>query len=416
MDFKNKRWVCFIAGIVIEFLSGIAYAWSVFQTPLINKYGWSISQVSMAYTIYFVVIMLISVFFGAQLKRKLSTRKEVLIGAFGYGGGILLMGFMQGNIIELYLYFGVLAAIGTALIYPVLIAYSLELFPDRVGFAGGLMTAGYGLGAVIESPMISILTDRTGDISQAFIIMGVFFFVGIVVLSFLLASPPEGFREMVMAGKQDVKEQEAPQKPKTYVYNVNKSQMLRLPIFYFIVTSMLIGLACGNMIITQGSPMLQLQFGMAVTATAIVVGQLAITNTIGRVAWGAFSDKIGKVNSLLLVHIIMVVLMLLLFMMNNQTIFIISLLGVTFCYGGYACLVAPVTAELFGGEHISENYSVTYCVFGLSSMIGPVIISLIRESTGAYTLGFAAAAALAVAGVITTFLTMGMAKKVKKEV
>lgn len=410
MDFRKKRWISLIAGVIIELLSGIAYAWSVFQTPLTEKFGWTISQVTLAYTIYFLGIMVVSMLFGARLKKMLSIRQEVLLGAVLYGGGILLMSFMRGSIWELYLFFGILSAVGTAMIYPVLISYALELFPERTGFAGGLMTAGYGLGAVIWAPLTGIITERTGDISKAFLLMGILFTVGIIVLAQLLRTPPEGFREEILkerktgaaSGKVAI----------TSVYNVGKNQMIKMPVFYVLFISLLIGLACGSMIITQGSPILQQMFEMPATVTAMIVSLLAVTNTIGRLAWGAFSDRFGKIRTLMLVHTLTAVCMLLLTVTHVPTAFIGVLLGTTFCYGGVACLVAPSTEEMFGGTHISENYSITYGTFGLSSMIGPMLIARIRESTGMYTMGFSVACVMAAVGfVITTGIVMFVKKK-----
>ena len=412
MEFKKSRWVSLIAGVIIELLSGIAYAWSMFQTPLTEKYGWSISQVTLAYTIYFLAIMFMSLFFGAKLKQKLSIKQEVLIGGILYGGGILLMAFMRGSIIELYLFFGILAAIGTAMIYPVLISYALELFPERTGFAGGLMTAGYGLGAVVLAPLTSIITSKTGDISRAFLVMGILFMVGIVVLAQLLKTPPEGFREMILSEMPAAGEAAAAKKPaKVSVYDMNKNQMIRTPFFYMLFISLLIGLACGSMIITQGAPMMQLM-GIAPALISMLVSLLAVTNTIGRLAWGAFSDRFGKVRTLVLVHILTAVVMFLLLIAKVPGLFVGLLLVTTFCYGGVACLVAPSTEEMFGGKHIGENYSITYCTFGISSFIGPILIARIRESMGTYTPGFAVAGVLAVIGFAIAFL---LARKVVKK-
>lgn len=410
MDFRRTRWVCLFAGIAIELLSGIIYAWSVFQTPLIDKYGWSISQVSMAYTMCFLVVMLISMFFGAKLKQKLPIRTEILLGSVLYGGGILLMTFIRGSIWELYLYFGVIAAVGTAMIYPVLISYALELFPERTGFAGGLMTAGYGLGAVIWAPVGSLITQRTGDISMAFLVMGILFFVGIAGLSRLLRPVPAGFRESVLGEGGGA----GPKQSVASLFEVGKKQMIRIPVFYLAMLSLLIGLACGSMIISQGAPILQVKFGMVPTVTALIVSCLSVTNTVGRLAWGAFSDRLGKVRTLVGIHALMGVCMLLLFLVRAPGAFIAILLCTTFCFGGAACLVAPTTEELFGGKHISENYSVTYSAFGLSSLIGPVLISGIRESTGTYDLGFLLAAGMAAAGLLVTLVIVVRTRRKKQ--
>ena len=418
MEFKKKRVISLIAGVIIELLSGIAYAWSVFQAPLMEKFGWSVSQVTLGYTIYFLGIMVVSMLFGAKLRQKLSIKNEVLLGAVLYGGGILLMAFMRGNIWELYLFFGILSAIGTAMIYPVLISYALELFPEKTGFAGGLMTAGYGLGAVIWAPFTGVITEKSGDINRAFLIMGILFTVGIIVLAQLLYTVPDGFREQILGERSNV--QKSGKKPVVSVYDVGKKEMVKLPAFYVLFISLLIGLACGSMIITQGAPILQLMFEMPATVTAMIVSLLAVTNTIGRLAWGAFSDRFGKTRTLLLVHICTAVCMFLLVIIRQPAVFIGVLLGTTFCYGGVACLVAPSTEEMFGGAHISENYSITYGTFGLSSLIGPLLIARIRESTGMYVSGFSTAGIMALAGCVLTVVlilsTQKMTARKKAEV
>lgn len=415
MDFKQKRWISLFAGFCIEALAGVAYAYSVFQTPLIEKFGWSVSGVSLGFTINAVMAMLVSILFGAKLKQKLKTRTEVFIGAFLYGGGIILLRFIQGSVFELYLYFSVISSFGCTMVYPVLTAYALELFPERTGFAGGLMTAGYGLGAVIWAPLATAITEKTGNIGNAFLFMGLFFMIGIALLSRLLYTPPEGFRDEMLSGAAALQADKPVKANRGKVYEVGKSQMLKLPMFYLMMISLIIALACGGMIINQGSPIMQLQFGMTATAAAVIVSLLAVANTIGRLIWGAISDKIGKAKTLVFVHILMAVVMVLLLLIKDQTLFTVVLLGTTFCYGGAACLVAPTTEELFGGKNISANYSVSFSVFGVSGLLGPLIISNIRQSTGTYTLSFLVGAVLSVAALLVTFLMLARAKAVRSQ-
>ena len=81
-----------------------------------EKSGWSVNEVSFGYTLYFFLNMAASILFGAKLKKILSIRNEVLIGALLYGGGIIMMNFMRRIIIELYLYFGVISAFGCMMV------------------------------------------------------------------------------------------------------------------------------------------------------------------------------------------------------------------------------------------------------------------------------------------------------------
>ena len=58
MIFEQKRWISLFSGIFIEVLAGIAYAWSVFTLPLNEKFNWSMSQLSIAYTLMSVTMMI----------------------------------------------------------------------------------------------------------------------------------------------------------------------------------------------------------------------------------------------------------------------------------------------------------------------------------------------------------------------
>ncbi len=48
----NKRWICFITGIVLLLFLGLIYAWSIFKAPFSEAYPeWSVSQLTMTFTI-----------------------------------------------------------------------------------------------------------------------------------------------------------------------------------------------------------------------------------------------------------------------------------------------------------------------------------------------------------------------------
>ena len=414
MDFKKKRWMSLYAGFFIEFLAGNGNAWSVYQTPLIEKYGWTINQVTSAYTTSFITGMFLSLFLGAKLKKMFKTRTEVFLGAIFYGGATLLLSQMNGDIWQLYLVQGFLNSLGICMVYPVLIAYSQEIFPERPGFAGGVMTAGYGIGAVVWAPLATKIYTTTGDISFSFLYLGFVFLIGMAGCAFFLKEPPENFRErmlqeagsLVGGGKK---------KTRALVYDINKPEMVRTPLFYMLMTSMILGLACGGMIVNQGSPIVQLKFGMAATAAASVVSILAVGNTIGRFLWGYVSDRIGKAETTRILYVVQAFFMLLLLVLDNKVLFIIALMGTTFCYGGLACMLAPLTGELFGNKNISANYSVAYAAYGLSALVGPNVIANIRQTTGEYTYGYVFAIGFSLIAFVVTMFIIKKANTIRQQ-
>ena len=79
-----------------------------------------------------------------------------------YGGGIAASGYMP-DIWLFYLMYSIIGGIGNAMIYPVLIAYSQESFPEKPGFASGMMAAGLGLGSVVIAALAQWLFTLPGD-------------------------------------------------------------------------------------------------------------------------------------------------------------------------------------------------------------------------------------------------------------
>ena len=294
MDFTKKRWISLFAGLGIEAFSGVIYAWSVFQTPLIEKYGWSVTQVAINYTLSGISCMLCTIFFGSKAHRLMSIRRELVMGALLYSIFIMATTFICGQLILLYLFFGILSNAGLAFVYPLLITYAVEIFPDRGGLAGGIMTAGYGLGSMLWAPLATRLHALTGDINKVFFILGGLFLSGILLLILLIFSPPPSFQPKMLERRSDhIKSHHSP--VPASLHQVDTHTMLCMAPFYLAFLSLLLGIACGSMIINQAAPIMTLTFGDS-PAAARLVSMLAVFNVSGRLFWGPVSDRLAFVN------------------------------------------------------------------------------------------------------------------------
>jgi OFA family oxalate/formate antiporter-like MFS transporter len=52
----TNRWLIAVAGVVMQFALGAVYAWSMFRIPLTSAFGWTISQVTLAFTIAILML------------------------------------------------------------------------------------------------------------------------------------------------------------------------------------------------------------------------------------------------------------------------------------------------------------------------------------------------------------------------
>src|SRR5256714_13052315 len=111
----NNRWVIAIAGVFLQIALGAVYAWSVFRVPLTKQFGWSISEVTLTFTISIFVLGFAAFFGGLWLNRK-GPRLVALTGGALYGLGVFLASFSH-SLGWLYFSYGLIGGIGLGLGY-----------------------------------------------------------------------------------------------------------------------------------------------------------------------------------------------------------------------------------------------------------------------------------------------------------
>lgn len=388
--FLKTRWLCLIAGMVICVCAGFGYAWSVLQSPITAFHGWPEGQVSLAYTMTVLCSTMASLFF-APLIRRLGARRCVALGAVLFGGGLFGAGMMT-SLWQLYFFYGILSGLGVGFIYPTMMAYVVRLFPDRSGLASGLGTAAYGSGAILWAPVAVALMDAR-SLGSAFCILGVVFLVVILAGSLLLREPPEGFREALCPAPDSG--------PAGGGHDLNRGQMVRTGAFYLMLVTFTCGLVAGMIVISQASPILQQAYGFPAAQAALFVSVFAACNMAGRFLWGSLSDKLGLKPAVAAVSVLCILSMLALALVGNTVVALCAMGLAASCYGGFASVLTPLTAQVFGPRYITENYGVMYLVFGLASLIGPVMAVQFKNAAGgSYAGAFLTAAILAAVGLV----------------
>lgn len=395
-DFEKKRWISFIAALFVSVCAGFGYAWSVFQTPIVESFGWDVADVSLTFTVTIVMSTMSPLFFGGFIK-KLKTKHVILIGGIFVGTGLFFTSFIT-SVLTLYLAYGVLAGIGVGLIYPSLMSYSVMLFPDKKGLASGCMAAAYGSGAVIWAPVAANIIEKS-TLGAAFRTLGLCFFIVIIIGSFFLKQIPEGFIEKIQTkvSESQVKSQSVTKK----VEDKTRWQMTKTLTFYIMIVTFTFGTTSGLMVIGQASPILQSTLAFTSAKAAIFVGILSLFNTLGRLFWGTISDKLGRFNVMICLFIIAGISMLSLTMTVTPVLVIVAMALVASCYGAFSTVIAPCTADMFGTKNLTENYGLMYIVFGFASILGPRIAVTCKEmSGGSYAIAFMVAASLSLIGLL----------------
>jgi MFS transporter, OFA family, oxalate/formate antiporter len=188
--YMSHRSILAIAGVFMQMALGAVYAWSVFRIPLTHSYGWTVSQVTLAFELA-ILVLGFAAFAGGIWMRRSGPRRVAIAAAVLYGLGTALAGFSH-NLTMLYLTYGVIGGAGLGLGYIVPIATLVRWFPDKRGMITGIAVAGFGAGALVTAPIAQRLIASVG-VSGTFLILGIAYFVIILLAAIVMQNPPAGY-------------------------------------------------------------------------------------------------------------------------------------------------------------------------------------------------------------------------------
>src|SRR5258708_1532494 len=389
-----NRWLIAAAGVVVQLALGAVYAWSVFRIPLTTSYGWSISQVTLAFELAILVLGFAS-FAGGTLMRRLGPRRLALVAGVCYGLGTMLAGQARGNITLLYLTYGLLGGIGLGLGYIVPLATLIKWFPDKRGMITGLAVAGFGAGALVTAPVAQRLIPSAG-LPPPFAILGAAYLGLGTGAAPVMKNPPDGDRP---AGWQPP----APQTARA-ARDFTLGEALRTWQWYALWAILFLNTSAGISIISQASPMAQEITHATAAAAAGLVGLISIANGSGRLFWAWLSDFLGRRQVFLVMFFLQAVIFILLSRVQTFSALAVLAFVVLLCYGGGFGTMPAFAADLFGAANIGSIYVLMLTAWGFAGVLGPTLIAYIRQTTGHYTEALAAIAAVMLIGAIIPFL------------
>lgn len=400
MNHQN-RWLMLICSVVANLCIGSAYAWSVFAKPLIKLFGFTATQTSLAFTISLAMIPFAMIVAG-KIQDTKGPRWVIFTGGLVFGGAIFLAG-LTSSLTVLYLTYGIMGGIGIGIIYGCTIPNTVKWFPDKRGMAGGLMAGGFGMGAVVFGPSSASLIASYGVLAT-FRLEGIIYAIVVCVAALFIIAPPAGYKP---AGW----EPPAPTAATPSAVSLTPSEMVKTGKFWVLFAMYIIGCLGGLMVIGHASPIGQEKIGLSPAVAAGALAFLGLANTLGRMFWGAVSDKIGRYNALILMYITSGGMLLLLNSATGYTLFVVSIMGIALAFGGFMGIFPSITADNFGTKYLGINYGVMFIAYGTAGVAGPFIASYVRSSSGNYSLSFIIATGAAVVGILLTFLIKSMMKK-----
>lgn len=401
---KNKAVRILFTGFCINLAIGILYAWSVFKSSLVEEQGWSNADATLPYTVAIVVFAL-SLLVAGVLQDKIGPRKVLITGTFLVGLGMLLSGLVS-SVWSLVFTFGVITGTGIGFGYACLSPASMKWFhPSRKGFVNGVITAGFGLGAVYLAPLTTALISGFG-IANSFMILGAMVILVATPLACTITNPPEGYEPQQPKGKTP-EAQAATQAPAAQTA-MNWREMVKTRQFYTMWIMFAFASSAGLMVIGNITSIALEQAQL--TNAAYLVSVVAVFNCLGRLGGGVISDKIGGVNTLMIAFIIQGANMLAFMQYNTESMLVLGAVAAGVGYGMLLSVFPTLTAEFYGLKNYGANYGVLYTAWGVSGFIGPVVAAMAIDGYGNYSSAYLSCAVMLGISLLLALMTKPVRK------
>jgi MFS transporter, OFA family, oxalate/formate antiporter len=354
------------AGFCMQLALGAVYGWSVFLNPLREQFGAGKPEMTLTFTITLAVLG-VTAGFGGGLQRRIGPRATATIAGILYGSGLILSGFAP-NLAALYLFYGVLGGIGLGLGYIVPLAVLIKWFPDKRGFITGLAVTGFGLGALVTSPLANELIKAHG-VQATLMLLGAAYLVIVVAAAQFMRSAPDNYAPPGWTPP--------PQVASTPAVDITLADALRTPHWYLQWAMLALNVTAGAALISVAAPLAQelTDVGPAVAALAVCV--IALFNGLGRLFWGTLSDHLGRANTFVALFLLQGVAFAAMPAIDSFAVLLVPAALIALCYGGGFGTMPAFASDVFGPRNAGTIYGTMLTAWSAGAIVGPLLIAAV---------------------------------------
>jgi len=387
--------VVLAAFVIMVVVFGTVYTFGVFFKPLSAEFGWTRTVTSGAYSLKVLLGSFLGIIAG-RVNDKVGPRLLVTVCGFFLGLGYLLMSQI-GAIWHLYLFLGVMVAIGTSGAYVPMVSTIARWFVKQRGFMTGIVVSGIGFGTLIMPPVATCLISAYGW-RTAYRILGIIGSVLIILAAQFLRRDPSQVG-LLPYGEGEANQGGSNMQGKGFSLQeaIHTRQL-------WMACAMFFCFGFGLQAIMVHVVPHATDLGISAISAANILAIIGGAGIMGRVMMGSAGDRIGNKMAITICFVLLSAILFWLIAAKEVWTFYLFAAIFGFAYGGAISLQSPTVAELFGLSSHGVILGVTAFGMSLGEAISPLLAGKIFDVAGSYDPAFLICATLSIIAIALAML------------
>lgn len=384
-------WIVLASYIIAFYIAGtVFYSFTAFVEPLAAEFGWSYTEISLAFSLRGLEMGVFSPFIGVFIDR-FGSRAAMLIGVIIVGAGLVLLSFTQSlfTFYAAFLLLGLGAGGCTSVVVMTAVA---QWFNKKASFALGLAAAGFGSGGLLV-PVVVWMIDSFSWRPTLLIIGLAAWVLGIPLSMVIRGNPmqygylPDGDAPGIdglsaTVGSKD--ELPINHQPVRDTPDISLRLAIRDGNFWYFNLAEAIRMMIVVSIIMHIMPYLD-SLRIPRDIAGIAAGGMALFSVAGRVGFGYLGDAFDKRYIMVVAYMLMTVgLVVFSSFIKGTASLLVFLLLFAPGFGGGMTMRASIIREYFGTSSYGKILGLSMGIGSTTAIIGPTLAGWVFDTTGSY--------------------------------
>jgi MFS family permease len=380
---------------------GLMYSYGVFFKPLAAHFDWDRATVSAVYSVSLIMRGAISIWIGWLADRH-GARIIMLFCGFMMGLGLVLTSQIS-QLWQFFISYSLIEAIGLSGTFGIATAMTARWFTRNRGFALGIVSAGIGVGTLFIVPGSERLIKAV-EWPKAFLISGLVAAV-IMMIAALFLKPAPSNGNAVSGQNGSVRGRFAINQGATA--ELTLGQAVRSRPMLIMMASFMAMIFCTQMLIVHLYNYAT-DIGLDPLLAAGLVSLVGVMSISGRLIMGAWAEKLGIYNALIICCVLFIVSMTGLAVFHSVWALFVFAVIFGFAYGGETPQVPLFVGKFGGTKNMAALVGLTLFVGNIGGALGPWVGGKVYDLTSGYQWAFAI-------GVVAGLVALTLALVLKKE-